>query len=62
MANIALAMDYEGNHVANFARQKKRIEGFERLIGNKGGKKGDFANSTSFITSACQSSSTGVIT
>merc|ERR1719282_2274791 len=27
-------------------------------MGNKGGKKGDFANSTSFITSACQSSST----
>ena len=58
MANIALAMDYEGNQVANFARQKKRIEGFERLMGNKGGKKGDFANSTNFITSACQSSST----
>merc|ERR1712130_600299 len=51
MANIALAMDYEGTQVANFIKQKNRIEGFEKLMNNKGGKKENFANSTSFITS-----------
>ena len=42
-------MDYEGNQVANFERQKKRIENFNTLMGKKGGKKDDFANSTSYL-------------
>ena len=42
-------MDYEGNQVGNFERQKKRIENFNTLMGRKGGKKDDFANSTSYL-------------
>jgi len=57
MANIGTAMDYEGNQVANFLKQKKRIESFSKLMGKKGDKKGNFANSTSLITSACSSGS-----
>ena len=49
-------MDYQGNQIANFGKQKKRIESFEKLMGKKGGKKDNFANSTTFIESACESS------
>merc|ERR1711874_611892 len=49
LANIGTVMDYEGNQVANFERQKKRIENFNTLMGKKGGKKDDFANSTSYL-------------
>merc|ERR1712183_604885 len=49
LANIGTVMDYEGNQVANFERQKKRIESFNTLMGKKGGKKDDFANSTSHL-------------
>ena len=42
-------MDYEGNQVGNFERQKKRIESFNTLMGKKGGKKDDFTNSSSYL-------------
>ena len=42
-------MDYEGNQVGNFERQKKRIESFSNLMGKKGGKKDDFTNSSSYL-------------
>ena len=43
--------------IANFLKQKKRIESFGKLMGKKGDKKDNFVNSTSYITSACNSSS-----
>merc|ERR1712226_536163 len=33
LANIGTVMDYEGNQVGNFERQKKRIESFNTLMG-----------------------------
>ena len=45
-------MDYEGNQVGNFERQKTRIEKFNTLMGNKGAKKDDFATSTSYLETA----------
>jgi len=58
MANIGTAMDYQGNQIKNFGKQKAKIEKFEKLMNNKGGKKDDFSNSTTYMTSACSSSST----
>merc|ERR1719278_627302 len=49
LANIGTVMDYEGNQVGNFERQKKRIESFNTLMGKKGGKKDDFTNSSSYL-------------
>ena len=57
MANIGTAMDYQGTQIRNFGRQKAKIEKFEKLMKNKGGKKDDFSNSTTYMTSACSSSS-----
>ena len=45
-------MDYEGNQVGNFERQKKRIESFSSLMGKKAGKKDNFMNSTSYLETA----------
>ena len=45
-------MDYEGNQVGNFERQKKRIESFSTLMEKKGGKKDNFANSTTYLDTA----------
>merc|ERR1712226_827844 len=33
LANIGTVLDYEGNQVGNFERQKKRIESFNTLMG-----------------------------
>merc|ERR1711874_243428 len=52
LANIGTVMDYEGNQVGNFERQKKRIESFSTLMGKKGGKKDNFANSTTYLDTA----------
>ena len=52
MANIGTAMDYDGNQVGNFERQKKRIESFNTLMGKKGAKKDAFVNTTSFLETA----------
>merc|ERR1711936_954987 len=52
MANIGTAMDYVGNQVGNFERQKKRIESFNTLMGKKGAKKDAFVNTTSFLETA----------
>jgi len=40
LANIGTVMDYEGNQVGNFERQKKRIESFSTLM-EKGGEEGE---------------------
>ena len=45
-------MDYEGNQVGNFKKQKTRIESFHTLMGKKGGKKDNFANSSSHLETA----------
>ena len=45
-------MDFEGNQVGNFERQKKRIESFSTLMGKKAGKKDNFLNSTSYLGTA----------
>merc|ERR1711953_1614736 len=52
MLNIGTVMDYEGNQLGNFERQKKRIEGFNTLIGKKVAKKASFTNSTSYLSKA----------
>ena len=49
MANIGLVMDFEGNQIGNFDRQKKRIESFKTLMENKGKKNENFKNSTSYL-------------
>jgi len=52
LANIELAMDYEGKQVKNFKNQKKRVEDFDKLIKNKAGKKDNFQNTTSYMKEA----------
>merc|ERR1711936_1013663 len=52
MANIGTAMDYDGNQVGNFERQKKRIESFNTLMGKKGAKKDAFVNTSSYLETA----------
>merc|ERR1711953_406981 len=52
MLNIGTVMDYEGNQLGNFERQKKRIEGFNTLVGKKVAKKASFTNSTSYLSKA----------
>ena len=47
LANIELAMDYEGKQIKNFKNQKKRVEEIDKLIKNKAGKKDNFQNTTS---------------
>lgn len=54
---ILLCVIKQNFQIANFLKQKKRIESFSKLMGKKGGKKDDFVNSTSYITSACNSGS-----
>ena len=54
---ILLCVNKQNFQIANFLKQKKRIESFSKLMGKKGGKKDDFVNSTSYITSACNSGS-----
>ena len=49
MANIEVAVDYEGNQIKNFKNQKTRVEGFVKLVDNKGGKKDNFHNTTSYL-------------
>ena len=51
LANIETAMDYEGKQIKNFKNQKKRIEDFD-LMKNKGGKKDNFQNTTSYMKEA----------
>ena len=45
-------MDFEGNQIGNFDRQKKRIQSFNTLMNNKGKKKENFQNSTSYLESS----------
>merc|ERR1712215_74708 len=52
LENIGTAMDYEGIQVKNFNQQKSRLGTFDKLVKNKGGKKGNFANSTSYLNDA----------
>jgi len=52
LANIELAMDYEGKQIKNFKNQKKRVEDFYKLINNKAGKKDNFQNTTSYMSDA----------
>ena len=52
LANIELAMDYEGKQIKNFKNQKKRVEDFDKLIKNKAGKKDHFQNTTSYMSDA----------
>merc|ERR1711892_580887 len=52
LANIETAMDYEGNQIKNFNNQKKRVEDFDKLMKNKGGKKDNFKNTTSYMKEA----------
>merc|ERR1712051_305533 len=52
LVNIGTVMDYEGNQVGNFERQKKRIESFSVLMGKKGGKNSNFMNSTTYLETA----------
>ena len=52
LANIELAMDYEGKQIKNFKNQKKRVEDFDKLIKNKAGKKDNFQNTTSYMSDA----------
>ena len=42
-------MDFEGNQIGNFNRQKKRIQSFQSLMTNKGKKNENFMNSTSHL-------------
>merc|ERR1712106_744626 len=52
LANIELAMDYEGKQIKNFKNQKKRVEDFDKLMKNKGGKKDNFQNTTTYMKDA----------
>merc|ERR1712123_354907 len=52
LANIELAMDYEGKQIKHFKNQKKRVEDFAKLIQNKGGKKDNFQNTTTYMKEA----------
>merc|ERR1712128_254650 len=52
LANIELAMDYEGKQIKNFKNQKKRVEDFGKLMQNKGGKKDNFQNTTTYMKDA----------
>jgi len=52
LANIELAMDYEGKQIKNFKNQKKRVEDFDKLMQNKGGKKDNFQNTTTYMKEA----------
>ena len=52
LANIELAMDYEGKQIKNFKNQKIRVEDFDKLIKNKAGKKDNFQNTTSYMSDA----------
>ena len=45
-------MDYEGKQIKNFNNQKKRIEDFDKLMKNKGGKKENFQNTTTYMKEA----------
>merc|ERR1719483_1890498 len=58
LANIELAMDYEGKQIKNFENQKKRVEDFAELIQNKGGKKDNFQNTTTYMKEALGSDNT----
>ena len=49
LTNIALVMEFEGNQIGNFDRQKKRIQSFSSLMNNKGKKNENFKNSTSHL-------------
>ena len=49
LTNIGLVMDFEGNQIGNFYRQKKRIESFKSLMTNKGRKNDSFQSSTSYL-------------
>ena len=49
LANIELAMDYEGKPIKSFKNQKKRIEKFEDLVMKKSVKKDDFQNTTEYM-------------
>merc|ERR1711892_982308 len=44
LVNKELAMDYEGKQIKNFKNQKKRVEDFDKLMQNKGGKKDNVQN------------------
>ena len=52
LANIELAMEYEGKQIKNFKNQKKRVEDFDKLIKNKASKKDNFHNTTSYMSDA----------
>merc|ERR1712106_1278555 len=52
LANIELAMDYEGKQIKNFKNQKKRVEDFDMLMQNKGGEKDNFHNTTTYMKEA----------
>jgi len=52
LANIETAMDYEGIQIKNFEKQKNSVKRFTKFMTNKGGKKDDFGNSTSYLNSA----------
>ena len=52
LANIGLVMDFEGNQIGNFERQKKRIESFTSLMANKGKKNENFQNSSSHLATS----------
>lgn len=52
LANIATAMDYEGIQIKNFEKQKNSVKRFTKFMTNKGGKKDDFGDSTSYLNSA----------
>ena len=45
-------MDYVGKQIKNFKNQKKRIEDFDDLMKNKGGKKDNFQNTTTYMKEA----------
>merc|ERR1712106_939356 len=45
-------MDYEGKQIKNFKNQKKRVEDFDKLMKNKGCKKDNFQNTTTYMKDA----------
>jgi len=49
LANLKNAMKYDRDQITNFKNQLERAEDFHKLIGNKGGKNGDFSNSTTYL-------------
>ena len=53
LANIGTVYDYIATQITNFEKQKKNVDRFKDIMTRKGGKKDNFANSTSFISSAC---------